>query len=49
MEVKWLIRAVKNLDDEATSIAQEDPATARAIVHSVVNAINLQPQVLPKL
>ena len=44
MEVKWLIKALKNLDDETTYIAQEDPAAARAIVHSIVNAINLLPK-----
>ena len=43
MQVKWLKTALKNLNDEAAYIAQEDPAVARLAVQRLVDAINLLP------
>ncbi len=43
MQVKWLIKALENLDDEAGYIAQDDPAAARLIVQRIVDAINHLP------
>lgn len=40
MQVKWLIKALENLDDEAGYIAQDDPAAARLIVQRIVDAVN---------
>ena len=41
MQVKWLRKALQNLDDEAEYIAQEDPAAARLVVQHIVKAIKL--------
>ena len=41
MQIKWLRKALKNLDDEAKYIAQEDPQAARLVVHRVVQAVSL--------
>jgi len=41
MQVKWLRKALQNLDDEAEYIAQEDPAAARLIVQHIVKTIGL--------
>jgi toxin ParE1/3/4 len=41
MQVKWLRKALKNLDDEAEYIAREDPALARRVVQHIVSTINL--------
>jgi len=41
MQVKWLRKALQNLDDEAEYIAQEDPQAARIVVQRIVKAINL--------
>lgn len=43
MQVKWLNKALQNLDDEAGYIALEDPAAARLVVQCIVNEINLLP------
>ena len=43
MQVKWLSKALQNLDDEAEYIAQENPAAARHVVQRIINAINLLP------
>jgi len=43
MQVKWLQKALQNLDDEAEYIAREDPVTARLVVQRIVEAINLLP------
>lgn len=39
MRIKWLRTALRNLDDEATYIAQEDPAAARLVVARVLDAV----------
>lgn len=41
MQIKWLRKALKNLDDEAEYIAQEDPRAARLVVHRIVQAVSL--------
>ncbi len=41
MQVKWLNKALQNLDDEAEYIAQDDPEAARLVVRRIVDAINL--------
>ena len=40
MRVRWLRKALANLDDEATYIATEDPAAARLVVECVLKAVN---------
>ena len=39
MRVEWLRNAVRNLDDEATYIATDDPAAARRVVKRVLDAV----------
>ena len=41
MQIKWLHKTLKNLDDEAEYIAQEDPQAARLVVLRVVQAVSL--------
>ncbi len=41
MQIKWLRKALKNLDDEAEYIAQEDPQAARLVVRRVVQTVSL--------
>jgi addiction module RelE/StbE family toxin len=39
MRVKWLRAALRNLDEEATYIAADDPAAARLVVERVLAAV----------
>lgn len=39
MQVRWLRRALQNLDEEAAYYAREDPAAARRIVERIVTSI----------
>lgn len=39
MRVKWLRKALRNLDDEATYIAIDDPRAARLVVRRVLDAV----------
>jgi toxin ParE1/3/4 len=39
MRVRWLRKALRNLDEEATYIAEEDLAAARVVVERVLNAV----------
>lgn len=39
MRVKWLRTALRNLDEEATHIATDDPAAARLVVNRVLEAV----------
>ena len=39
MRVRWLRKALRNLDDEAAYVAIEDPTAARLVVERVLNAI----------
>ncbi|HHJ40418.1 MAG TPA: type II toxin-antitoxin system RelE/ParE family toxin [Methylothermaceae bacterium] len=41
MQIKWLRKALKNLDDEAEYIAQEDPQAAQVVVRRIVQSVNL--------
>ena len=40
MRVKWLRKAVSNLDEEATYVAADDPAAARRVVKRVLDAVS---------
>jgi toxin ParE1/3/4 len=39
MRVRWLRKALRNLDDEATYIAADDTAAARLVVKRVLAAV----------
>ena len=41
MRVRWLRKALRNLDDEATYIAAEDAAAARLVVKRVLDAVSI--------
>ena len=41
MQVKWLKKALQNLEDEAEHIAQDDPAVARLVVQRIIDAVKL--------
>ena len=40
MQVRWLRKALRNLDDEATYIATDDAAAARLVVMRVLDAVS---------
>jgi toxin ParE1/3/4 len=39
--VRWLKIALRNLDEELTHIASDDPKSARAVLHRIADAISL--------
>ena len=39
MRIEWLRQALRNLDDEATFIAADDPVAARLVVQRVLDAV----------
>jgi toxin ParE1/3/4 len=39
MRVRWLRKALRNLDEEATYISADDPAAASLVVARVLNAV----------
>ena len=39
MQVRWLRKALRNLDDEATHIAADDARVARLVVKRVLDAV----------
>ena len=41
MEIKWLRKALQNLDSEATHIAKDDTAAAQKVVQSIHHAVSL--------
>lgn len=41
MRIRWLRKALRNLDDMATWIAEDDPAAARRMVSEVRQAVSL--------
>jgi plasmid stabilization system protein ParE len=43
MRLRWLRKALRNLDDEATCIAADDPVAARLVVRRVLDAVALLP------
>lgn len=44
MRVRWLRKALRNLDEEATYIAADDPTAARLVVARVLEAVALLAQ-----
>ena len=38
MQVKWLSKALQNLDNEADYIVQEDPAAAKLVVQRIFDS-----------
>jgi toxin ParE1/3/4 len=40
MQIKWLSKALQNLNDEADYIAQDDPAAAQLVVRRIFDSIN---------
>ena len=40
MQVRWLEKAFKNLDDEAEFISRDDPSAARAVVGRIHDAVD---------
>jgi len=41
MRVRWLRTALRNLDEEARFVAEEDPQAARVVVRRVLEAVAL--------
>ena len=41
MRVRWLRTALRNLDEEATFIAADDPAAAAEVVRRILGAVAL--------
>lgn len=41
MQVKWLRRALENLDEEVSYIANEDPQAARLVLQRIYDAVLL--------
>lgn len=41
MQIRWLGKALKNLDEEAAYIAEDDPQAAQLIVKRIVDGIDL--------
>lgn len=41
MEVKWLRKALDNLDQEAAYIAKDDPHAARLVVQHIYHSVSL--------
>lgn len=44
MRVRWLRKALRNLDDEANYIAADSSAAAQLVVQSVLDAVAMLPQ-----
>jgi toxin ParE1/3/4 len=44
MRVRWLRKALRNLDEEATYIATDDPAAAQLVVERVLAAVAMLAQ-----
>ena len=43
MQIKWLAKALQNLDNEADYIARENPAVAQLVVQRVFESVNRLP------
>ncbi|WP_127477907.1 type II toxin-antitoxin system RelE/ParE family toxin [Sulfurivermis fontis] len=41
MEIRWLRKALGNLEQEASYVAREDPAAARMVVQRIWQAVSL--------
>lgn len=44
MRVRWLRKALRNLDDEASYIAADSPAAAQLVVQRVIEAVAMLPE-----
>ncbi len=44
MRVRWLRKALRNLDEEATYISTENVAAARIVIERVLGAVALLPE-----
>ena len=44
MRVRWLSQALRNLDDEASYIAQDDPKAAQLVVQRILDSIAMLPE-----
>ena len=44
MRIRWLRKALRNLDDEAGHIAADDPAAARLVAKRVLDAVAMLEQ-----
>ena len=44
MRVRWLSQALRNLDDEASYIAQDDPKAAQLVVQRILDSIATLPE-----
>lgn len=40
MQIRWLTRALQNLNEEAEYISRDDPAAAVRVVQRIVDAVN---------
>jgi len=41
MQVKWLRKALQNLDDEAAYIAKDDPQAAQLVAQRIIQTVSL--------
>ena len=41
MRIRWLRKALRNLDDEATYIGADDPTAARQVVERALDAVSM--------
>ena len=41
MQIKWLRKALQNLNDEAEYIARDDPEAVKLVIQRIFNAVNL--------
>ena len=44
MQVKWLRKALQDLDREAAYIAEDNPRAAEAVIQQIVETVNLLPE-----
>ena len=44
MRVRWLAQALRNLDDEASFIAQDDPKAAQLVLQRILDSIAMLPE-----
>ncbi|WP_299204608.1 type II toxin-antitoxin system RelE/ParE family toxin [uncultured Amphritea sp.] len=47
MQVKWLSKALQNLNDEAEYIAKDDPTAAKLVVQRIFDSVSLSPITAP--
>jgi len=44
MRVRWLSQALRNLDEEASYIAQDDPKAAQLVVQRILDSVAMLPE-----